>query len=83
MLVLVAAAYVYWVLWALALPFVQDLPLALLFPPPVLLVKAPVLLLVMGTAAVGLFVGVALLQAAEQQPKDKEVRQKQSTTAAC
>ena len=79
MLLLVVLVFVYWGLWVFALPFLDELWALLLFPPQQWAVKVPVLLLVLGTTAVGLFVGIVFVKAANDAEAEAQEKIEEKT----
>ncbi|KAF2764597.1 dolichol phosphate-mannose biosynthesis regulatory [Teratosphaeria nubilosa] len=63
MLIAASAVFLYYTIWTLLLPFVDDShPLQSLFPPRVWAIRIPVILLLLGGAVVGSFLSVVMIR---------------------
>ncbi|KAK3674794.1 Dolichol phosphate-mannose biosynthesis regulatory protein [Recurvomyces mirabilis] len=63
MLVLATAVFLYYTIWTLLLPFVDDShPVQVLFPPRVWAIRIPVILVLLGGAVVGSFLSVVMIR---------------------
>ncbi|KAF2461354.1 dolichol phosphate-mannose biosynthesis regulatory, partial [Lineolata rhizophorae] len=63
MLVVATAVFTYYTIWTLLMPFVdEDHPLHSLFPPRVWAIRIPVILILLGSAVVGSFLGVVMIR---------------------
>ncbi|KAK5171713.1 Dolichol phosphate-mannose biosynthesis regulatory protein [Saxophila tyrrhenica] len=63
MLILASVVFLYYTVWTLLMPFVDDNhPLQTLFPPRVWAIRIPVILLLLGGAVVGSFLSVVMIR---------------------
>ncbi|EON63194.1 dolichyl-phosphate mannosyltransferase polypeptide 2 [Coniosporium apollinis CBS 100218] len=63
MLILATAVFLYYTIWTLLMPFVdEDHPLQQLFPPRVWAIRLPVILILLGSAVVGSFLSVVMIR---------------------
>ncbi|KAI9732256.1 MAG: hypothetical protein M1818_007575 [Claussenomyces sp. TS43310] len=63
MLVVASAVFLYYSVWTLLMPFVDpDQPIQNLFPPRVWAIRIPVILILLGSAVVGSFLGVVMIR---------------------
>ncbi|WPG98175.1 Hypothetical protein R9X50_00096100 [Acrodontium crateriforme] len=78
MLVIASAVFLYYTIWTLLLPFVDDShPVQSLFPPRVWAIRVPVILLLVGGAVVGSFLALVMIRS--QQKKALKAKQKAAT----
>ncbi|BDD54488.1 hypothetical protein MPDQ_004985 [Monascus purpureus] len=62
MLLAATAIFLYYTAWTLLMPFVDaDHPLHALFPPRVWAIRIPVILTLLGSAVVGTFIGIVMI----------------------
>ncbi|KAK4545419.1 hypothetical protein LTR36_002769 [Oleoguttula mirabilis] len=77
MLALASAVFLYYTIWTLLLPFVDDShPLQSAFPPRVWAIRIPVILLLLGGAVVGSFLSVVMIRS--NRKKALKARQKEA-----
>ncbi|KAF8864178.1 dolichyl-phosphate mannosyltransferase polypeptide 2, partial [Acephala macrosclerotiorum] len=63
MLVAASVIFLYYTIWTLLMPFVDsDHPLQNVFPPRVWAIRIPVILILLGSAVVGSFLGVVMIR---------------------
>ncbi|KAF2234055.1 dolichol phosphate-mannose biosynthesis regulatory [Viridothelium virens] len=63
MLAIACTVFLYYTIWTLLMPFVDDDHLLhSFFPPRVWAIRIPVILILLGTAVVGSFLGVVMIQ---------------------
>ncbi|KEZ46893.1 hypothetical protein SAPIO_CDS0229 [Scedosporium apiospermum] len=63
MLVAASVIFLYYTLWVLVMPFVDDdHVLQTLFPPRVWAIRIPVILILLGSAVVGSFIGMVMIR---------------------
>jgi len=63
MLVVASTVFLYYTIWTLLMPFVDDdHPLQNVFPPRVWAIRIPVILILLGSAVVGSFLGVVMIR---------------------
>ncbi|KJX95329.1 hypothetical protein TI39_contig4119g00023 [Zymoseptoria brevis] len=63
MLILASAVFLYYTIWTLLMPFVDDShPIQSLFPPRVWAIRIPVILILLGGAVVGSFLSVVMIR---------------------
>ncbi|EME89428.1 uncharacterized protein MYCFIDRAFT_103775, partial [Pseudocercospora fijiensis CIRAD86] len=63
MLILASTVFLYYTIWTLLMPFVDDShPVQALFPPRVWAIRIPVILLLVGGAVVGSFLSVVMIR---------------------
>ncbi|KAL6870002.1 Dolichol phosphate-mannose biosynthesis regulatory protein [Amphichorda felina] len=63
MLVAASTVFLYYTIWTLLMPFVDDdHPLQNFFPPRVWAIRIPVILILLGSAVVGSFLGVVMIR---------------------
>ncbi|KXL49786.1 hypothetical protein M433DRAFT_158454 [Acidomyces richmondensis BFW] len=63
MLILASIVFLYYTIWTLLLPFVDEShPLQSLFPPRVWAIRIPVILLLLGGAVVGSFLSIVMIR---------------------
>ncbi|KAK5241241.1 dolichol phosphate-mannose biosynthesis regulatory protein [Cryomyces antarcticus] len=63
MLIAASVVFLYYTIWTLLMPFVdQDHPLQSLFPPRVWAIRIPVILILLGSAVVGSFLSVVMIR---------------------
>lgn len=62
MLITATVVFIYYTAWTLLMPFVDDdHPLHNFFPPRVWAIRIPVILILLGSAVVGSFLGVVMI----------------------
>jgi len=63
MLIVATAVFLYYTVWTLLMPFVdEDHSLHSLFPPRVWAIRIPVILILLGTAVVGSFLSMVMIK---------------------
>ncbi|KAF2756343.1 hypothetical protein EJ05DRAFT_440953, partial [Pseudovirgaria hyperparasitica] len=63
MLIVASAVFLYYSVWTLFMPFVdEDHPLHSLFPPRVWAIRIPVILILLGSAIVGSFLSIVMIR---------------------
>ncbi|KAF1991849.1 hypothetical protein K402DRAFT_345323 [Aulographum hederae CBS 113979] len=63
MLIIASAVFLYYTIWTLLMPFVdEDHPLQSLFPPRVWAIRIPVILILLGSAVVGSFLSAVMIR---------------------
>ncbi|KFA62223.1 hypothetical protein S40285_07724 [Stachybotrys chlorohalonatus IBT 40285] len=63
MLVAASVVFLYYTIWTLLMPFVDDdHPLHHFFPPRVWAIRIPVILILLGSAVVGSFLGMVMIR---------------------
>jgi len=63
MLAVASTVFLYYTIWTLLLPFVDDShPVQALFPPRVWAIRIPVILLLLGGAVVGSFLSIVMIR---------------------
>ncbi|KAH8128716.1 hypothetical protein ACSS6W_003781 [Trichoderma asperelloides] len=68
MLVAASVIFLYYTIWTLLMPFVDiDHPLQNLFLPRVWAIRIPVILLLLGSAVVGSFVGMVMIRSNQKK----------------
>ncbi|KAL5604521.1 hypothetical protein BROUX41_002476 [Berkeleyomyces rouxiae] len=68
MLVAASVVFLYYTLWTLVMPFVDDdHPLHSLFPPRVWAIRIPVILILLGGAVVGSFVSTVMIRSNQKK----------------
>ncbi|KOS18233.1 Dolichol phosphate-mannose biosynthesis regulatory protein [Escovopsis weberi] len=68
MLVAASVIFLYYTIWTLLMPFVDDdHPLQNLFLPRVWAIRIPVILLLLGSAVVGSFVGMVMVRSSRKK----------------
>ncbi|EMF16285.1 dolichol phosphate-mannose biosynthesis regulatory [Sphaerulina musiva SO2202] len=78
MLVLASTVFLYYTIWTLLMPFVDDShPIQQLFPPRVWAIRIPVILLLVGGAVVGSFLSVVMIKS----NKKKALKAKKAAAA--
>ncbi|KAF7185230.1 Dolichol phosphate-mannose biosynthesis regulatory protein, partial [Pseudocercospora fuligena] len=79
MLILASTVFLYYTIWTLLMPFVDDShPVQALFPPRVWAIRIPVILLLVGGAVVGSFLSVVMIRS----NRKKALKAKQKAAAA-
>ncbi|KAK3058100.1 Dolichol phosphate-mannose biosynthesis regulatory protein [Extremus antarcticus] len=79
MLILASFVFLYYTIWTLLMPFVDEKhPLQSLFPPRVWAIRIPVILLLLGGAVVGSFLSVVMIRSNRKKAakKAKEAKAK-------
>ncbi|KAI5284046.1 hypothetical protein KEM52_003126 [Ascosphaera acerosa] len=72
MLLVATAVFSYYTAWTLLMPFVDDgHPLHSLFPPRVWAIRIPVILLLLGSAVVGSFLGMVMIKSNRKKAAKK------------
>ncbi|OTB08335.1 hypothetical protein M426DRAFT_316961 [Hypoxylon sp. CI-4A] len=72
MLVAASVVFLYYSIWTLAMPFVDsDHPLHQFFPPRVWAIRIPVILVLLGSAVVGSFLGVVMIRSNRKKAAKK------------
>jgi len=63
MLIIATTVFIYYTVWTLLMPFVDDgHPLHSLFPPRVWAIRIPVILILLGSAVVGSFLSMVMIR---------------------
>jgi len=80
MLIAASAVFLYYTFWTLVMPFVDsDHPLQNIFPPRVWAIRIPVVLILLGSAVVGSFLGVVMIRSnAKRAAKAKAAGKKKA-----
>ncbi|KXT13014.1 hypothetical protein AC579_3345 [Pseudocercospora musae] len=79
MLILASTVFLYYTIWTLLMPFVDDShPVQALFPPRVWAIRIPVILLLVGGAVVGSFLSVVMIRS----NRKRALKAKQRAAAA-
>ncbi|KAF2270915.1 dolichol phosphate-mannose biosynthesis regulatory [Lojkania enalia] len=78
MLIAASAVFLYYTIWTLFMPFVdEDHPLHSLFPPRVWAIRIPVILIILFTTVVGSFLSVVMIRS--NRKKAFKAKQKKSS----
>ncbi|KAH7126830.1 dolichol phosphate-mannose biosynthesis regulatory protein [Dendryphion nanum] len=78
MLVAASTVFLYYTVWTLFMPFVdEDHALHSLFPPRVWAIRIPVILIILGTTVVGSFLSVVMIRS--NRKKALKAKQKKAT----
>ncbi|KAI9734529.1 MAG: hypothetical protein M1834_002130 [Cirrosporium novae-zelandiae] len=80
MLVIATTVFLYYTIWTLLMPFVDtDHPLHDLFPPRVWAIRIPVILILLGSAVVGSFLGVIMIRSNQKRAAKAKAASKKKT----
>ncbi|KAF2155885.1 hypothetical protein K461DRAFT_83504 [Myriangium duriaei CBS 260.36] len=81
MLLIATAVFVYYTIWTLIMPFVDDShPSQSIFPPRVWAIRIPVMLILLGGAVVGSFLSVVMIRSNRKRAlKAQQAKQAKST----
>ncbi|GMM51215.1 hypothetical protein DASB73_021730 [Starmerella bacillaris] len=78
MLLVATIVFAYYSLWTFVVPFLdEDSSVAQLFPPREWIIRIPAILLVLGTAAVGTFVGSVMMKKEKKSAAKNSVKKTQ------
>ncbi|KAF2476322.1 uncharacterized protein BDR25DRAFT_300379 [Lindgomyces ingoldianus] len=78
MLIAASAVFVYYTIWTLFMPFVDEVhPLHSLFPPRVWAIRIPVILIILFTTVVGSFLSVVMIRS--NRKKALKAKQKKAS----
>ena len=78
MLLVATIVFAYYSLWTFVVPFLDDdSSVAQLFPPREWIIRIPAILLVLGTAAVGTFVGSVMMKKEKKSAAKNSVKKTQ------
>ncbi|KAF3937198.1 hypothetical protein ABW19_dt0204100 [Dactylella cylindrospora] len=72
MLLVASTVFLYYTVWTLLTPFIDDdHPIQSLFPPRVWAIRIPVILLLIGSAVVGSFLSVVMIRSGQKKRAKK------------
>ncbi|CAJ0553435.1 Ff.00g119470.m01.CDS01 [Fusarium sp. VM40] len=79
MLVAASVVFTYYTIWALLMPFVDDdHPLQNFFPPRVWAIRIPVIIILLGSAVVGSFLGMVMIRSNQKKAAKAKVAAKKA-----
>ncbi|KZF25088.1 dolichol phosphate-mannose biosynthesis regulatory protein Dpm2 [Xylona heveae TC161] len=79
MLIVASVVFIYYTIWTLLMPFVDPgHPLHDLFPPRVWAIRIPVILILLGSAVVGSFLGVVMIRSNRKRAAKAQAAKKKA-----